>query len=245
MYNFEGKTALLTGAGGEIMQAVARKLASMGANLILTDTNMESLHSFEEELHLPGDRLLIMHQDVAKKSHALHVVEASVAKFGSIDVVSPGAGFYRHQSVLETSAEDWMRTLGINLDGTFWTIQAAIPHINEGGAITLVSSMAGERGSADAAHYSAAKGGILGLTKALARQLAPRIRVNVVTPGLIDTKMVAPLKSKRGPELEKATPMGRFGTAAEVADAVIFLSSNASSFITGETLRVNGGIHIG
>jgi 3-oxoacyl-[acyl-carrier protein] reductase len=139
----------------------------------------------------------------------------------------------------------WRACLAVNLDGTMALCRAAVPHMGEGGAIVTLASIAGHRGSAGHAHYAAAKGGVLAFTRSLAAELSPRgIRANAVSPGLIDTPMIAAMMAERGPSLVAQTPLRRLGTAAEVAGAVLFLASDLASFVTGETLHVNGGLYI-
>ncbi len=140
--------------------------------------------------------------------------------------------------------EQWRETIGINLDGVFYTCRAIAPLLRDGGAIVNIASMAGHRGSYQHAHYAAAKGAVLSFSRSLALELAPRIRVNAVSPGLIDTPMVKPLLAARGDELLAATPLKRLGQPEEVARAIAFLCSDWASFITGETLHINGGLYI-
>ncbi len=138
----------------------------------------------------------------------------------------------------------WRNGIGVNLDGVFYTCRAAIPRMAEGGAIVNVASMAGHRGSYSHADYAAAKSGVLGFSRSLAIELAPKVRVNAVSPGLIDTPMVQPLMRAKGDVLLDMTPMKRLGTGEEVGRVVAFLCSDWSGFVTGETIHVNGGLYI-
>ena len=141
--------------------------------------------------------------------------------------------------------EKWAETIGINLDGVFYTCRAAVPKLRDGGAVVNIASMAGHRGSYQHAHYAAAKGGVLTFSRSLMHELAPRgIRVNCVSPGLIDTPLIQPLLAVQGDTLLKATPLKRLGTTEEVAKAIAFLCSDWASFVNGETLHINGGLYV-
>ncbi|MDC5148873.1 SDR family oxidoreductase, partial [Acinetobacter baumannii] len=140
--------------------------------------------------------------------------------------------------------QEGSKVTAVNLDGVFYTIRAAIPHLRQGASIVNVASMAGHKGSLNHAHYAASKGAVLNLTRTLALELAPNIRVNNVSPGLIDTPMIRQLMQEKGDTLLQQTPLQRLGSSDEVADAVLYLASDFSSFITGETLHVNGGLYI-
>ena len=165
-------------------------------------------------------------------------------RFGGLDHLVTSAGLYRDAMIATMDDTEWRRSIAINLDGVFFSCRSAIPHLKSGGAIVNIASMAGHRGSFNHGHYAAAKGGVLTLSRTLALELAPKIRVNAVSPGLIEGPMVQPLLAARGPQLMEATPLKRLGTADEVARCVLFLCSDAASFVTGETLHVNGGLHV-
>ncbi|HEV7258061.1 MAG TPA: SDR family NAD(P)-dependent oxidoreductase [Bosea sp. (in: a-proteobacteria)] len=243
MIDFSGKVLLLTGANGAIGRAVARLFHGHGAACVLTDLDGGGIAGFARELDPGGDRALALRQDAAQAGDADAVVQATVARFGRIDALVTAAGLYRDRLVSEMSEEEWRQSIAINLDGVFHVCRAAIPHLAEGSAIVNIASMAGHRGSYAHAHYAAAKGGVLTLSRSLALELAPRTRVNAVSPGLIEGPMVQPLIAKK-PELITNTPMKRLGTAEEVAGVVAFLCSDLARFVTGETTHVNGGLHI-
>ncbi|KRE13527.1 3-oxoacyl-ACP reductase [Bosea sp. Root381] len=243
MIDFSGKVLLLTGANGAIGRAVAQRFHSHGAACVLTDLDEDSTAVFAHKLDPGGARAVALPQDATQAGDAARVVAAALARFGRIDALVTAAGFYRDRLVTEMSEAEWRQSLAINLDGVFHSCHAAIPHLAEGGAIVNIASMAGHRGSYAHAHYAAAKGGVLSLTRSLALELAPRIRVNAVSPGLIEGPMVQPLLAKK-PELIPNTPMKRLGTAEEVAGVVAFLCSDLAGFVTGETIHVNGGLHI-
>jgi 3-oxoacyl-[acyl-carrier protein] reductase len=154
------------------------------------------------------------------------------------------AGLYRDQMVHDMTDAQWRQAVGVNLDGVFYSSRAAIPLFIQGSAICNVASMAGHRGSYMHSHYAASKGGVLTFSRTLALELAPKVRVNSVSPGIIDTPLVQPLLAKQGQKLLESTPMKRWGLPIEVAQTVAYLCSDWSSFITGETLHINGGLYI-
>jgi len=244
MFNFQGKTVLITGASGGIAISCIKKLYNAGAQLVLSDLNLEALEKFASELDPTGQRILALAQDVSNSQQANDVVAAAVARFGGIDILIPCAGLYLECALKDMSDQEWLKVTAVNLDGVFYTIRAAIPYLRSGGAIVNVTSMAGHKGSLNHGHYAASKGAVLNLTRTLAMELAPNIRVNNVSPGLIDTPMIRQLMAEKGEKLLDQTPLHRLGHSDEVADAILYLASDFASFITGETLHVNGGLYI-
>lgn len=245
MFNFSGKTLFLTGANGSISRAIARLFLDQGATCVLTDLDEAGVQDFCRDIDPSGERAVGLRQDAAISADADHALAAARDRFGSVDFVVTGAGLYRDQMVHDMTDEQWRQSLDINLSGVFYTCRAAIPILNDGAAIVNIASMAGHKGSYNHTHYAAAKGGVLTFSRSLALELAPRIRVNAISPGLIEGPMVQPLLRQRGAELIGQTPLKRLGTPEEVARAVAFLCSDWASFITGETLHVNGGLYIG
>lgn len=243
-HDFSGKTALITGAGGGISGACAELFYRYGANLVLTDLNYSAVEATAKRLDPQGKQVIALAHDVSSSQQARSVVELGAKAFGSIDFLIPGAGLYLEQALSDMPDAEWSRLIQINLDGVFYTVREAIPFLRNGGAIVTMASMAGHKGSFRHGHYAAAKGGVLTLTRTLALKLAPRIRVNAVSPGLIETPMVESLVAANGRQLIEQTPLKRLGTSMEIAQAVAFLCSDAASFITAETLHVNGGLYI-
>jgi 3-oxoacyl-[acyl-carrier protein] reductase len=244
MFGFSGKTLFLTGANGSISRAIAQLFFDLGAACILTDLDEAGVTAFAGELDPSGQRAIGLRQDAAVSADAEKCLAAAKERFGAIDFVVTGAGLYRDKMVRDMSDEQWRQTIDVNLSGVFYTCRAAIPILADGGAIVNIASMAGHRGSYMHSHYAAAKGAVLTFSRSLALELAPRVRVNAVSPGLIEGPMVQPLLAAR-PELIDQTPLKRLGTPEEVARLVTFLCSDWASFITGETVHVNGGLYIG
>jgi 3-oxoacyl-[acyl-carrier protein] reductase len=245
MFDFSGKTLFLTGANGSISRAIARVFFDLGASCVLTDLDDAGIQAFARELDPSGERAVGLRQDVARPADADRALIIAKERFGTIDSVVTSAGLYRGQMVHDMTDEQWQQSLDINVSGVFYTCRAAIPLLSDGGAIVNVASMAGHKGSYMHAHYAAAKGAVLTFSRSLALELAPRVRVNAVSPGLIEGPMVQPLLRAHGPRLVEQTPLKRLGTPEEVARTVAFLCSAWASFITGETVHVNGGLYIG
>lgn len=237
------RVAVITGAAGEISQSIALAFSKRNIKLVLTDIDETSLERFAATLGGAPDCLTISH-DVAKMEDAERVAEACREAFGQVDYIVTGAGLYQHLALAEISEEDWRMSMAINLDGVFFTIQALRPLLSEDSSIVNIASLAGQRGSLNHTPYAAAKGGVLTLTRSLALELAPRTRVNAISPGLIDTRMMESLHAAKRQAMIGTTPLQRLGRADEVASVVDFLCSEAASFITGESLQVNGGLYI-
>jgi 3-oxoacyl-[acyl-carrier protein] reductase len=244
IYDFSGKTLLLTGAAGTIGQAIAHRFHAGGANCVLTDFDLDTVSAFARTLDPGLTRTLALKQDVTEPADADRVAAEAAKRFGGIDALVTSAGIYRDALVEEMTDAQWQQTIAINLDGVFYTCRAAIPHMNDGGAIVNIASIAGHRGSHAHAHYAAAKGGVVVFSRSLAVELAPRIRVNSIAPGLVDGPMVQNLLQLTGDKFIQATPLKRLGTADEIAGAIAFLCSDDASFITAESLHVNGGLYI-
>ena len=249
MYDFKGKTALVTGASRGIGRAVAVALARGGAKLALNYAGNAA--AAEEALRLvreagsPEARLYRF--DVADPAACNAAVEAVLAELGGLDVLVNNAGIAVDQLVMRLKDEDWNRQLQVNLTGTFNLIRAVTRPMMKArrGAIVNLTSVVGEMGNAGQAAYAAAKAGQIGLTKSVARELASRnIRVNAVAPGYIDTDMTAGLPEAAKTKMMELIPLGRLGSAEDVANAVAFLASDQASYVTGEVLRVNGGMYM-
>ncbi|WP_323030165.1 SDR family NAD(P)-dependent oxidoreductase [Castellaniella sp.] len=244
MISFTGKTVLITGAGGGIGREAARLMAGAGARVALCDLTAGPLDALAAELAPAAGGVSTHVADVSDAQACQALARDVAARHGGIDCLVHSAGIYPEQRVQDMSDAQWRKLMGINLDGTFYMCRAAIPHLTDGSAIVTLSSLAGHRGSFGHAHYSASKGAVSSFSKSLALELAPRTRVNIVAPGIIATAMSEPLVRQKGQTLLDATPMKRFGTAAEVAGVIAFLCSDLAAFVTGETMHVNGGLYI-
>jgi 3-oxoacyl-[acyl-carrier protein] reductase len=244
MFDFKGKSLLLTGANGGITRSIAKTFFDLGADMVLTDLNGPGLEAFARELDPSVKRVTAVKVDITKSSEVDASVQVCKQKFGKLDFVVNGAGLYLDQMVASMTDAQWAQTIGVNLDGVFYTCRAAIPLLVQGSAIVNIASMAGHRGSYMHTHYATAKGGVLAFSRSLARELAPKVRVNAVSPGLIDTPLIQPLLKVSGPALIDQTVLKRLGRPEEVATTIAFLCSDWASFITAETVHINGGLHI-
>jgi 3-oxoacyl-[acyl-carrier protein] reductase len=244
MYDFVGRTLFLTGANGAIGRAVTRLFFDCGANLLLTDLDTAGLEEFAVKLGAPPSRVGTAQVDVTQSAELDDAMARCVARFGGIDFLVPMAGLYPEGGLAAMSESEWRRAIDVNLNGVFLTCRSAARHLRDNSAVVMVSSIAAHRGSAMHAHYAAAKGGVLSLMRSLALELAPRTRVNAVSPGIIESEMTRTLVAARGEQLVAQTPLGRLGRPGEVASVIAFLCSDAASFITGETIHVNGGLYV-
>jgi 3-oxoacyl-[acyl-carrier protein] reductase len=249
MFDFKGKVALVTGASRGIGRAVAITLARGGAKVALNYAGNEAAAAealrLVEEAGAPQARLYRF--DVADPGACAAAVEAVLADLGGIHVLVNNAGIALDQLVMRIKDEDWNRQLQVNLTGAFNLVRAVTrPMMKQrGGAIVNLTSVVGEMGNAGQAAYAATKAGLIGLTKAVARELASRnVRVNAVAPGYVDTDMTQALPEAARSKLKELIPLARIGTAQDVADAVAFLASEQASYVTGEVLRVNGGMYM-
>jgi 3-oxoacyl-[acyl-carrier protein] reductase len=248
-YDFKGKTALVTGASRGIGRAVAVALAKGGASVALNYAGNAA--AAEEALKLVvaagAPKAKLYRFDVADPAACNAAVEAVIADLGGLDILVNNAGIAIDQLVMRLKDEDWNRSLQVNLTGTFNLIRAAARPMMKArkGAIVNLTSVVGEMGNAGQAAYAAAKAGQIGLTKSVARELASRnIRVNAVAPGFIDTDMTQALPEATRQKLKEAIPLARLGSADDVANAVAFLASEEAAYVTGEVLRVNGGMYM-
>jgi len=222
---------------------VAQSFFESGANLFLTDLRIPALEGLAVSLGSP-DRVRFAEADVSQSAQVADAMGKCVAAFGGIDFVVPIAGLYPERAFVAMSVEEWKKTIDINLTGVFLTCREAVASLRDNSAIVLVSSIAAHRGSAHHAHYAAAKGGVLSLMRSLAIELAPKTRVNAVSPGIIATEMTRDLVAAKGDQLIAQTPLRRLGQPEEIAAVMQFLCSDAASFITGETIHANGGLYI-
>lgn len=244
MFDFKNRTLVLTGANGGIGREIVRLFYASGANLVLADLDIDGLEAFVSSLSIDSQRVATMKMDSADPLDCDRLVELAREKFGGIDFLVPGAAIYKADPIREMTDAQWRQTMSINLDGVFYLTKRAIPLLRENSAIVNISSMAGHRGSFYNAHYSSTKGALISLTRSLSRELGPVTRVNAVSPGMIDTPMARDLIRARGQDAIDQTPLKRVGQPGEIASVIAFLCSDAASFITGEVINANGGLHM-
>lgn len=248
MSALNGKTALVTGGGAGIGEAVAKTFAKAGAAVVMTGRRKEQLERVLRDIQSAGGRALAVPGDVTEDSHARTAVGQAVREFGSLDILVNNAGLGAFGKALhETDDATWNQLMAVNLTGVFRMTRAAIPAMLKagGGAIVNISSIAGQVGIPMLAAYGATKGGLDALTRCLAIDHAAQgIRCNAVSPGLVDTPMAASLMSDpaRKAQVLSAYPLGRAGTPEEVAKLVLYLASDDAGWITGMIYTIDGGM---
>ena len=242
------KTVLITGASRGIGAETARRFSAAGYAVALHyHRSEERALALAEELRRAGGEVLTVQADVGDWSQVRKMVDNVLDKFCQLDILICNAGVSWQGLLSEMSVEEWRRLCAVDLDGVFYCCKAVIPHFvaRKAGKILTVSSMWGQTGGSCEAAYSAAKAGVIGLTKALAKELGPSgIAVNCVAPGVIATEMNQNLTPADLDALREETPLGRIGTAGDVAESLLFLASAGADFITGQVLAPNGGLVI-
>lgn len=242
MFDLGGKAALVTGASGGIGAAIARALHRAGAKVVLSGTRQAALEALAGEL---GERAFVALGDLADPGTGDALVKAAEAAAGQLDILVNNAGLTRDQLALRMKDEDWQKVIDVDLTAGFRLARAALRGMmkRRWGRIVGITSVVGVTGNPGQANYAAAKAGMIGLSKALAAEVATRgITVNCVAPGFIATAMTDSLSEDQRQRLATAIPMGRVGTPDEVAACVLFLASDEARYVTGHTLHVNGGM---
>lgn len=237
------KVGIVTGAGSGIGKAIAKKLAQEGCNLVANDINETSLNNVVNEIQSLGYKAIGVKADVANKTEVELLVKTTIQKYGKIDLLVNNAGIYPASPVTELKEEEWNRVIDVNLKSVFICSQEVVKYMikQKSGAIVNIGSVDGKEPPGGNAHYSAAKAGVMNITKTFALELAKYgIRVNCVAPGWVATPNI--LANDRWKMIINKIPIGRLAKAEEIADGVLFLLSDSSSYITGEILDINGGL---
>ena len=246
MIDLTGKSALVTGGSRGIGRAIALRLATQGADVAFSYRGNEAAaNEVVAAIEGLGRRAIAVQADAADPESAETVVKAALEAFGKVDILVNNAGVTRDDLIMRMSEEAWREVLETNLFGAFWMTKAVTrPMLKaRAGRIVNITSVSGQAGQMGQANYSSAKAGLIGLTKATARELASRgITVNAVAPGFVLTELTKDLPEALQSELIARTPLGRFGTVEEIADTVAFLVSDEAQYITGQVLAVDGGL---
>lgn len=249
MTQLQDKVAVVTGASRGIGRAIALELARQGANVVINyNQSADAANAVVAEIEALGREALAIQADVANADAAAALIKAATDRFGKIDILVNNAGVTRDNVIMMMSEDDWDTVLDVNLKSAWLCCKAAARAMmrKRTGRIINITSVSGIAGQGGQTNYSASKAGIIGLTKSLAKEVAPRsITVNAVAPGFIDTDMTATLSEDLLSQVDAAVPLGRRGKAEEVAYAVAFLASDQANYITGQVLSVDGGLVMG
>jgi 3-oxoacyl-[acyl-carrier protein] reductase len=247
MFSLKDKVALVTGASQGIGRDTALALAEAGAKVAVAARNEEKLTALVSEIESAGGAALVVKMDVADGELVKAGFKQVLEKFGRLDILVNNAAITRDGLAMRMKADDWEAVLKTNLTGAHLCIQQALATMMRArsGRIINVSSVVAQSGNAGQANYVAAKAGLIGLTKAIAIEIASRnVTVNAVAPGFIETPMTDVLSEKVKEDLKTRIPLGRMGSAREIASAIVFLASDEAAYITGHVLNVNGGLHL-
>ena len=244
--SLEGQVALITGSSRGIGAVVARRLAQAGASVALNyNASIVAATEVMESINAEGGDAMMIAGDVSDELQAEEIVKAVVSRFGHIDILINNAGIHRDRLLLRMRSADFDEVLQVNLRGAFLCTRYVMPHLirQRYGRVINMSSVVGLTGNPGQANYAAAKAGLIGFTKAVAREVAARnVTVNAVAPGYIATGMVEDLTEDQRNQILERIPMGRFGTSEDVAETILFLSSRGAGYLTGQVLTIDGGL---
>lgn len=242
MFSLEGKNALVTGATGGIGESIARALHAQGATVSLSGTRAEKLEALAADL---GERAFVTPANLSDRGAVMALLPAAEEKMGSVDILVNNAGITRDNLFMRMKDEEWDQVLEVNLTSGFLLCRAAIKGMMKRrmGRIVGITSVVGVTGNPGQVNYAAAKAGMIGMYKSLAREVASRnITVNTIAPGFIETAMTDALNDKQKESILTSVPAGRLGTSGEIASAAVYLASDEAAYVTGQTLHVNGGM---
>jgi 3-oxoacyl-[acyl-carrier protein] reductase len=245
MFRLDGKVALVTGASQGIGEAIAKQLAAQGATVVCAARTLRKLQEVADAITSAGGKADVVVADLSDGASVKAAVATTLERHGAIHILVNNAGITRDKLLIQMKEEDWDAVIDTNLKGAWTAIQAVTKPMmkQRWGRIISIASVVGQMGNAGQANYVAAKAGLIGLTKSVARELASRnVTANAVTPGYIETAMTAGLSDEVKAEFTKQIPLGRMGTAEDIAASVAFLASDEASYITGQVLSVNGGM---
>jgi 3-oxoacyl-[acyl-carrier protein] reductase len=244
--SMDGRVAVVTGGARGIGRAIVEKLAVLGANVVIADMLYNLAEKSAEEIsQLSNTKIIAIKVNVTEGKSASEMIDQTLTEFGKVDILVNNAGITRDTLILRMEEADWDAVLNVNLKGAFNCSKAVIrPMMKQRyGRIVNISSVSGQAGQAGQTNYSASKAGLIGFTKALAREVASRqITVNAVAPGFIPTTLTNDLSDELKKSILSATPVGRMGTPEEIASAVAFLASEEAAYITGQVLAIDGGM---
>ncbi|WP_415875165.1 3-oxoacyl-[acyl-carrier-protein] reductase [Clostridium sp.] len=244
----KGKNAIVTGASRGIGRAIAIKLAELGANVVLNyRSNLNSVQEVVKKVEEKGVKALAIKGDVSSFDDAKRIVDEAIENFGSIDILVNNAGITKDTLLMRMKEEDFDKVIEVNLKGVFNCTKHVVPVMlkQRSGRIINISSVVGLSGNAGQANYAAAKAGIIGFTKSIAKEIGSRgITVNAIAPGYVQTDMTEALSDKVKEQIKANIPLRRIGTPEDIANVAAFLSSEGASYITGQVLSVDGGMHI-
>lgn len=244
--DLKGKTAIVTGGGRDIGRACVMALANAGANVAINyHSSSTGAESAVAEIEAAGGKAFALQGDMTREADVRLLVDKAVNEFGGLDIVVPvTGGLVARKTIPEITPEHWQTVFDLNVTSAFLIIQAALPHIRSGGAIVTMASQAGRDGGGPGAMaYAASKGAVMTMTRGMAKELAPAIRVNTVCPGMIDTDFHNTFtKPEVRQHVAGITPLKREGTSEDVANLVLFLASDQAAFLTGASVDINGGL---